>query len=127
MRTILECTIQTRDSNNFLPFTISKENQTDIPLGGMGNNTISYSDYVNVIKKQVSYAKSIYDILSDSARQIRAEPPPPQPMMPPQALQQQQQILPQMSQQPLQHMGPVSGPAIGQVGPTSHQIQQQLQ
>lgn len=85
----------------------------------MVNNTISYSDYVNVIKKQVSYAKSIYDILSDSARQIRVEPPPA--MMPPQTLQ-QQQILPQMPQQPLQHMA--SGPSMGQVVQMSHQIQQ---
>lgn len=117
LRTILECTIQTRDSNNFLPFSISKD--IEVPLGTVG--TVTYADYLNIIKKQVSYTKSVFDILSDSARQVRGEPP----VMPPQqTLQQQQQHqlppmqMPQQQQLPLQHMGSMS---VGQS--MSHQIQ----
>ena len=34
----------------------------------------SYASYLNVIKKQVTYAKSIYEILSESVKQIKTIP-----------------------------------------------------
>ena len=36
----------------------------------------SYASYLNVIKKQVTYAKSIYEILSESVKQIKTTPEP---------------------------------------------------
>lgn len=101
LKTILESSIQTRDSNNFLPFTISKE--IEVPHG---SNTVSYSDYLNIIRKQVNYTKSVYDILAESAKQIRGESPQ-------QTLQQQQQLPPMQLPQPqipLQHPALMSHP-----------------
>lgn len=99
LRTILECTIQTRDSTSYLPFQISKDSQShhEMPPAGMAHNTISYSEYLGVIKKQVSYAKAVYDILSDAARQIKNEPPQQPPMQQMPSQQQQQLIPPQMN------------------------------
>lgn len=58
-------------------------------------NSLAYNHYLNLIKKQVSYAKSVYEILSESVKQIKAPEAPiipqPQQMNPIQQQQQQQQ------------------------------------
>jgi len=98
-RTILECAIQTRDSNTYIPFQISKEYQTDLTQAGMlQDNSISYTQYLSIIKKQVNYAKSVYDILQEAVKQIRQTDPP---IMPQQQQPQQQtnQINPMIQQQ----------------------------
>nr|XP_027197233.1 mediator of RNA polymerase II transcription subunit 29-like [Dermatophagoides pteronyssinus] len=75
LRTILECTIQSRDSKTYLPFQVSNEYNLEQP-GMLQDNTQpkSYASYLNVIKKQVTYAKSIYEILSESVKQIKTIP-----------------------------------------------------
>ncbi|KAJ6217851.1 hypothetical protein RDWZM_009008 [Blomia tropicalis] len=93
LRTIIECHTQTRDSQNYLPFNVIKEQMSvgsEIP-----ENSLAYNHYLNLIKKQVSYAKSVYEILSESVKQIKAPEAPiipqPQQMNPIQQQQQQQQ------------------------------------
>lgn len=76
-RTILECTIQSRDSKTYLPFQVSNEFSLEQPTMMPDNSQPkSYASYLNVIKKQVTYAKSIYEILSESVKQIKTTPEP---------------------------------------------------
>ncbi|KAH9516062.1 Mediator of RNA polymerase II transcription subunit 29 [Dermatophagoides farinae] len=77
LRTILECTIQSRDSKTYLPFQVSNEFSLEQPTMMPDNSQPkSYASYLNVIKKQVTYAKSIYEILSESVKQIKTTPEP---------------------------------------------------
>lgn len=91
----MECAIQLRDSQNYLPFQVSNDLPYDSQQSMLDNNIKSYPHYINVIKREVSYAKSLYDILSESSKQIRqsteylssmpqnalhySQHPPPQP------------------------------------------------
>ncbi|OTF71654.1 mediator of RNA polymerase II transcription subunit 29-like protein, partial [Euroglyphus maynei] len=75
LRTILECTIQSRDSKTYLPFQVSNEYSLEQPTMLPDNSQPkSYASYLNVIKKQVTYAKSIYEILSENVKQIKKTP-----------------------------------------------------
>lgn len=88
----MECAIQLRDSQNYLPFQVSNDLHYDSQQSILDNNIKSYPHYVNVVKREVTYAKSLYDILSESSKQIRqsteypqqstlhhSQHPPPQP------------------------------------------------
>jgi len=93
LRTILECAIQTRDSNSYIPFQIGKEQQIDFTPPGMllnSESTVGYPQYLSIIKKQVNYAQTVYDILQETVKKIRQSD---QPMMP-------QPVVPQPQQQP---------------------------
>lgn len=91
----MECSIQTRDSNNYLPFLVSK----DIKPDPNQETTLSYPQYLSVIKKQVNFAKTIYDILSEGAKQIKQSEP---------TIQQQQQPAAQHHNAPGQMQMPTS-------------------
>ena len=50
------------------------------PISMMNENTLNYNQYLSLIKKQVSYAKTIYDTLSETVKQVK-QPEQQQPVM----------------------------------------------
>ena len=64
-KTILECSIQSRDSHVYLPFNVTKSDTAD-----PNADSISYNQYLMTIKSQVNYAKSVHDMLVAGAKCI---------------------------------------------------------
>lgn len=106
-RTTLECTIQSRDSRSYLPFNVSKELPPDVNQMQQRQDAVTYQQYLNIIRQQVTYAKSIYEILSDSVRQIKdsdhSTPGPSQQQMAPHPPAGPQLIPPPTGQQMIAH------------------------
>ena len=65
----MECTVQARDSQMYLPFAVSanKFEPTDTTAT---DNTISYSQYLNTIKSQINFAKTVHDLLLEGSKRI---------------------------------------------------------
>lgn len=62
-----------------------KDLQTDIqPPSMMNDNSLNYHQYLNLIKKQVTYARTIYETLSDTVKQIKQTDQPMMQQAPPQ-------------------------------------------
>ncbi|UXI17052.1 mitogen-activated protein kinase 14B-like [Sarcoptes scabiei] len=116
LRTILECAIQYRDSQNYLPFQVTTDyNQNpEVPPQTLNDpsNPKSYTQYLYVLKKQIAYAKSIYEILSESTKQIK-QLPATQPMV----------VQPSQGTNPVPHSSMQNSPS--EMTPIHHQ--QQLQ
>ncbi|KAH9376208.1 hypothetical protein HPB48_004232 [Haemaphysalis longicornis] len=66
-RTIQECALQLRDSHQYLPVpVVATKPDPSNPQDG----TLSYSQYINTIRAQVSFAKAVQDVLNEGARRI---------------------------------------------------------
>ncbi|XP_077537962.1 mediator complex subunit intersex [Haemaphysalis longicornis] len=67
LRTIQECALQLRDSHQYLPVpVVATKPDPSNPQDG----TLSYSQYINTIRAQVSFAKAVQDVLNEGARRI---------------------------------------------------------
>ncbi|XP_077522347.1 mediator complex subunit intersex [Amblyomma americanum] len=67
LRTIQECSLQLRDSHQYLPVpVVATKPDPSNPQDG----TLSYSQYINTIRAQVSFAKAVQDVLNEGARRI---------------------------------------------------------
>lgn len=70
LKAIQECTLQHKDSIQYLPLHVSlgKQEQTSGPV--QDGNYLSYIQYLSTIKGQVNFAKSVQEMLSEGARKI---------------------------------------------------------
>lgn len=67
LRTIQECALQLRDSHQYLPVpVVATKPEPSNPQDG----TLSYTQYINTIRAQVSFAKAVQDVLNEGARKI---------------------------------------------------------
>ncbi|XP_075723657.1 mediator complex subunit intersex [Rhipicephalus microplus] len=67
LRTIQECALQLRDSHQYLPVpVVATKPDPSNPQDG----TLSYSQYINTIRAQVSFANTVHDVLNEGARRI---------------------------------------------------------
>lgn len=70
-KTIQECTLQQKDSNSsYLPFNVSLGKQDASAGPSQDGNYLTYSQLVSVIKGQVSFVKSLQDMLNEGSRKI---------------------------------------------------------
>lgn len=70
LRTIQECALQLRDSQQYLPVPVAASKpEPSNPQDG----TLSYSQYITTIRAQVNFAKAILDVLNEGARQLSHE------------------------------------------------------
>jgi len=72
LKTILECAVQARDSQMYLPFPVSSAKTDNVvdPNSNIGDNSISYNQYLITIKSQVNFAKTVHDMLIEGAKRI---------------------------------------------------------
>jgi hypothetical protein len=61
LRTSIECLNQSGQSSKYLPVPIGP-NKTD--------NSMTYPDYINLVKGQIAYAKEIHGALSDASQRL---------------------------------------------------------
>uniref|UniRef100_A0A0K8RGP9 Mediator of RNA polymerase II transcription subunit 29 n=1 Tax=Ixodes ricinus TaxID=34613 RepID=A0A0K8RGP9_IXORI len=70
LRTIQECALQLRDSHQYLPVPVVA---TKPEPSTAQDGTLSYSQYINTIRAQVSFAKAVQDVLNEGARKINQD------------------------------------------------------
>jgi len=78
LKAIQECTMQHKDSLQYLPLNITLGKQ-DASGGPLQDVSLTYTQYVSTVKGQVSFAKSIQDILTDGVRKVGQPLAPGQP------------------------------------------------
>ncbi|GFS53363.1 mediator of RNA polymerase II transcription subunit 29 [Nephila pilipes] len=69
LRAIQECTMQLKDSMQYLPPHVTLGKQ-DASSGPSQDGNLSYTQYTTTVKGQVNFTKSVQDILSDGVRSI---------------------------------------------------------
>jgi hypothetical protein len=84
-KTISDCVVQHKNSQKYIPFTVVNrlDNTGPVELSNPqvppGPDTyISYNQYMNIVKSQVNFSKSVQDILTEAAAKIGQQDIPPQ-------------------------------------------------
>lgn len=92
-----ECALLKKESKNHVPFNV----HTNYPLdpSQIPNDTITFNQYVNLVKNQTNYAKAIQDILLEGAKRISQMDTGPAQQQQQQGMHLQQQQ--QYNQQPM--------------------------
>ncbi|KAF8765087.1 mediator of RNA polymerase II transcription subunit 29-like [Argiope bruennichi] len=69
LKAIQECTLQHKDSIQYLPLHVTLGKQ-DASSGPSQDVNLSYTQYVSTVKAQVNFTKSVQEILSEGVRNV---------------------------------------------------------
>lgn len=73
-KTIQECAVQQRQSQKYLPFAVStSKTETGLIDPTLSENTISYPQYLNIIKNQINFTENLEKMLIEGAKRIGNE------------------------------------------------------